>query len=244
MCESPLLFRGFSAHNPALAEPLDAPRGTTAQRRHSRHSCSCQLIRNSSPTRFHRYPPSMPHRLPEAHPQHADVHNNARPILSLSQAPKRARDVQSLLGTRSGLGSSCQDLQGAPRTPGARPLYSRPWRGSVLPYRTSPRRQTRTACSTLISSRLFVSTRTWPLTLRLVQRACADIMRRLRRSLATAFAFLGSSPLCRRRAENFHLRQAKLAGISRREVCSVLDRSRERPPSPHALGARPWKEAH
>ena len=139
-------------------------------------------------------------------------------------------------GTRSPL--RAQNVHGL--LTGEGPLYARAWRGTQLPYLTmiNPSTLTRTACSTLISSRLFVSTRTWPLTLRLVQRACADIMRRLRRSLATAFAFLGSSPLCRRRAENFHLRQAKLAGISRRDVCSVLER---RSPRLHARGCRPWK---
>ena len=45
-------------------------------------------------------------------------------------------------------------------------------------------------------------------------------MRREASFLATVFAFLGSCPLCRRGSENCHLRQAKLAGISRREVCS------------------------
>lgn len=117
----------------------------TAQRRHSRHSCTCQLIRNFCATWFHRCPPSRPPCLPEAHPQHADERNNDRAILSQSQAPKRARDVWSGLGSRLHAWST--------------PLYSRPWRGSLLPYCTIPRRQTRTACSTLISSHLFVSTR-------------------------------------------------------------------------------------
>ncbi|KAI0748623.1 hypothetical protein C8Q80DRAFT_750473 [Daedaleopsis nitida] len=60
-------------------------------------------------------------------------------------------------------------------------------------------------------------------------RPVRDTMRRVASCLATVFDFLGGSPLCRKVSENFQLRQAKLAGMGRREVCSVLERSRNVP---------------